>query len=215
MRRVALEESRQTHPERTLVLLCAPIAYQKELLQTLQAQFGAAYTMVGMQEGLSLQDTALLSASELGQAGLLARVTQAKTVILLAPRLELLRQIAVGDDRDFTAYLMIRAVLWKKDVRLYLDFDPPRFLRNTFLEGVASAIDTLRQMQVTICPYFEGDRPQDTQKQLVTEADVLEAAQTKEKTILCRSGAIITPAARDALQGREVIVRYEGETLCN
>lgn len=215
VRRAAAEERRAQRPERVLVLLAAPVAYPKQLLQTLQTQFGTGYTLVSIPDASEIKDETMLFASTLGQSGLLARVTQAQTVILVAPRLELLRQIADGDDRDYVAYLMVRAVLWKKDVRLYLDFDPPRFLRNTFLEGVASSIETLRQMHVTVCPYYAGDEALHERAELITEADVAAAMQTKEKTIRCRSGAIITPAARDALNSSEVILRYEGEALCN
>ena len=76
----------------------------------------------------------------------------------------------------------------------------------------AEAIDTLRQMAVTVCPYFAVAPQEPEGTDLVTEADVLAAAQTESKTSRCRSGAIITPAARDALAATDVILRYEGET---
>ena len=93
-----------------------------------------------------------------------------------------------------------------------LDYEPPRFRRNTFLADTAEAIDTLRQMAVTVCPYFAVAPQEPEGTDLVTEADVLDAAKTESKTIRCRSGAIITPAARDALAATDVILRYEGET---
>ena len=107
---------------------------------------------------------------------------------------------------------LVRAILWQKDVRVYLDYEPPRFRRNTFLADTAEAIDTLRQMAVTVCPYFAVAPQEPEGTDLVTEADVLDAAKTESKTIRCRSGAIITPAARDALAATDVILRYEGET---
>lgn len=55
---------------------------------------------------------------------------------------------------DPLSHLLVRAILWQKDVRVYLDYEPPRFRRNTFLADTAEAIDTLRQMAVTVCPYF-------------------------------------------------------------
>ncbi|MBR6825617.1 MAG: hypothetical protein IKM59_03615, partial [Oscillospiraceae bacterium] len=152
-----------------------------------------------------------LYASAMSQARILEQITKAKTVILIAPRLEQLSEIAEGKDQDFLSYLMIRSVLWRKDVRLYLDFEPPRFKRNTFLEGVSSASDTLKEMGVTVSPYYTGDAAQQIGESLVTEADVLAAMERPDKTIRCRPGAIITPAARDALAVNEVIVKYEGE----
>ncbi|MBQ3356320.1 MAG: hypothetical protein IJG45_04315 [Oscillospiraceae bacterium] len=213
VRRVARLEREKQHPEQVLVLLAAPVAYPKELKALLKTQFGEGYTFLSFIPQSGVQDDGMLFADRLGQPELLKRITAAKTVILVGPHLELLGQIARGEDKDFLSYLIVRSVLWKKDVRLYLDFEPPRFKRNTFLEGVASSIETLRQMNVAVCPYYTGDAAAQIGATLITEADVLLAAQTKDKTIAARVGAIITPAARDALRTTDVAVQYEGETL--
>ena len=214
-RRVRLAERQAQHPEQVLVLLSAPVAYPKELKKLLAAQFGEGYTPVSFTQACGFSDEALLSAEALGERELLRRVTEAKTVILVGPTLTLLEQVARGRDEAPLAYLLIRSVLWKKDVRLYLDFEPPKFRRNTFLEGVAASIDTLRQMNVADCPYYTGDAAQSIAATLVTEADVLAAAQTAKKTICARVGAIVTPAARDALNATGVILHYEGGAQCN
>ena len=215
VRRVALLERQKQHPERVLILLAAPLAYPEELKKLLKAQFGEGYTPVSFLEQNELQDENMLFLPQLGESGLMEKITAAKTVVLVGPRLELLGKIARGEDQDFLSYLMVRSILWKKDVRLYLDFDPPQFKRNTFLEGVASGIETLRQMQVTVCPYFRGEAAANQRRSLITEADVLAAADRGDKTIRAQVGAIITPAARDALLTGGVIVQYEGETICN
>ena len=211
VRRVAILERQKQHPEDVLVLIAAPTAYPEELKALLRAQFGEGYTPLCFRENCELPHA--VYAEALSQAQILEQVTKAKTVILIAPRLEQLQEIAEGNDRDFLSYLMIRSVLWRKDVRLYLDFEPPRFKRNTFLEGVSSSLDTLREMGVTVSPYYTGDAARQIGESLVTEADVLAAADRGDKTIRCRVGAIITPAARDALAVHDVIVQYEGEKL--
>lgn len=215
VRRVAKLERQARHPEDVLVLLAAPVAYPRELKKLLEAQFGLGYQPVSFTFPCAFEDETLLNAAELGQPDLLDRASRAKTVILVGPRLELLGQIARGEDKDFLAYLVVRSILWRKDVRLYLDFEPPQFRRNTFMEGVASAIETLRQMQVAVCPYYTGDAARRIGATLITEADVLAAAQTTEKTIRAQVGAIITPAARDALLSVDVVIEYEGEAVCN
>ena len=215
VRRVALLERQRQHPEHVLVLMAAPLAYPEELKQLLKAQFGVGYTPVSFLDRNDLQDENMLFVSQLGESGLMEKITAAKTVVLVGPKLDLLGKIARGEDQDFLSYLMVRSILWKKDVRLYLDFDPPQFKRNTFLEGVASGIETLRQMQVTVCPYFRGEAAARKQSSLITEADVLAAAERHDKTIRAQIGAIITPAARDALLSSGVALQYEGETICN
>lgn len=215
VKRVAKLERESRHPEQVLVLLAAPVAYPEQLQALLKTQFGVGYTFISFPEQSEISDDGMLFASRLGEAKLLEMVTKAKTVILVGPRLELLGKIAQGEDRDFISYLMVRSILWKKDVRLYLDFEPPKFHRNTFLEGVAASIDTLHQMSVAVCPYYTGDAAAQIGATLITEADVLSASQSKEKTIRARVGAIITPAARDALNVHDVTVQYEGETVCS
>ena len=209
VKRVAILERQKQHPEDVAVLLAAPIAYPKELKALLNTQFGVGYTPICFTEKTELY------ASTMSEAELTERVAKAKTVILVAPRLELLKEVSEGKDESLLSYLMVRSVLWKKDVRLYLDFEPPRFKRNTFLEGVASSIETLRQMNVGVYPYFTGDAAKRIGATLVTEADVLAAAERADKTICCQVGAIITPAARDALLTNDVIVHYEGEEVCS
>lgn len=215
VRRVALLERQKQHPERVLVLLTAPVAYPKELKTLLQKQFGVGYTTVSFPDAGEFDAPELLHLSKIGETELLRRVTEAKTVILVGPRLELLERIAAGDDRETASYLVVRSILWRKDVRLYLDFEPPQFLRDTFAEGVASAVETLRRMSVAVCPYYTGDAAERIGATLVTEADVLEAAKREDRTICCRQSAIITPAARDALREHGITLEYEGETICN
>lgn len=207
VRRVAILERQKQHPEDVLVLIAAPTAYPEELKALLKTQFGEGYTPLCFRENCELPHA--LYAASMSQADILAQITKAKTVILIAPRLEQLQEIAEGKDQDFLSYLMIRSVLWRKDVRLYLDFEPPRFKRNTFLEGVNSCLDTLKDMGVTVSPYYTGDAARQIGESLVTEADVLAASERPDKTIRCRVGAIITPAARDALAVHDVIVRYD------
>ena len=207
VRRVAILERQKQHPEDVLVLIAAPTAYPEELKALLKTQFGEGYTPLCFRENCELPHA--LYAASMSQADILAQITKAKTVILIAPRLEQLQEIAEGKDQDFLSYLMIRSVLWRKDVRLYLDFEPPRFKRNTFLEGVNSCLDTLKDMGVTVSPYYTGDAARQIGESLVTEADVLAASERADKTIRCRVGAIITPAARDALAVHDVIVRYD------
>ena len=211
VRRAAELERQQQHPEHVLVLVAAPTAYPEELKSLLKTQFGVGYTPLCFRENCELPHA--LYAEQMSQAQILEQITKAKTVILIAPRLEQLQEIADGRDQDFLSYLVIRSVLWRKDVRLYLDFEPPKFKRNTFLEGVSSALDTLKDMGVTVSPYYTGDAARIIGESLVTEADVLAASQRPDKTIHCRVGAIITPAARDALAVHDVIVQYEGEIV--
>lgn len=207
-RRVKLLQRQEAHPEDVVVLLPEPLAYPKQLQAHLQQQFGVGYTPVELGGATGFPKEYLLEAQQLGVSGTFDVIGKAKTVVLASPSIALLNRIAAGDDSELASRLVTRAILWNKDVRLLLDYQPPRFLRNTFLEGVASSLETLRSMNVQVETYDTGQAQPQISRELVTERDVLAAAETEEKTLSCRLGAIITPSARDAIAATGVILKY-------
>ena len=147
-----------------------------------------------------------LPPEQLERGCLLALASQAETVALAAPSVALLREIAAGEDGTDLAFLVIRAILWGKKVELLLDFDPPRFHRNSLLGQVADALETLASMNVETVNYHRVQQYE--RLTLVTEEAVRQAARTVDKTVWCSAGAIITPSARDALNETGVRLRY-------
>lgn len=208
IRRVKLLQRQEQHPEEVLVLLTGPVTCPERMTAYLQERYGVGYTPVCFVRPPGITEENLLDATELPQSALLDMVSAARTVILAAPDVALLEKVASGDDGRTVPKLMIRSVLWQKDVRLLLDFEPPRFLRNTFLEGVASSIATLRSMGVQVEYYDTGQRSAQPRLELVTEQDVLAAAEREDKTLLCAMHAIVTPSARDAVSATGVILKY-------
>lgn len=207
--RRAREQLRQEqHPEDLLLLLPEPVAYPASLRDYLTGRFGESFTPVCFSQQPELKLTGTLQAEDLGEQGLFRCLSRARRVMLVSPGMALLGQIAAGDDRDLTAKLMIRSILWQKEVHILLDYAPPRFQRNTFLASMADTIATLRQMQVQVEHYDTGQAAPQPRRELITEQDVRQAAQQKDKTIRCRVGAIITPSARDAIAETGVILDY-------
>lgn len=210
VRRVQLEERRRQHPEDVMVLLGGMAAYPEELREKLRSAYGEGYTLLDFDGGNRVDGQPVQSASSLGSAAVLRQVSQAKTVILAAPTVALLEKIAAGDDSRQLSHLLIRSILWKKDVQLWLDFAPPQFKRNSFMQGVSDAVDTLRAMQVKIVSYHSEEAASQQYCELLTEAAVLNAVERGDSTVYCKIGAIITPAARDAIAANEIIICYEG-----
>ncbi len=210
VRRIQTEERRRQHPEDVMVLLGGMAAYPEALQSKLREHYGEGYTLLDFDGDNRVNGQPVQSAATLGSAQVLQRISAAKTVILAAPTVSLLQRIAEGDDSRQLSHLVIRSILWKKDVQLYLDFDPPRFKRNSFMEGVTDALDTLRGMQVKIVPYFSREERAEPYRQLLTEADVLDAVARGDRTVFCKVGAIVTPSARDAVAAHDIIIRYEG-----
>ena len=65
VRRIAQEERRRQHPEQVLVLLADSVSFPEKLQQTLNEQFGVAYTPVSIPETNTFTDEALLCAGKL------------------------------------------------------------------------------------------------------------------------------------------------------
>lgn len=200
-RRLARKDGGQGRRGAHIVLLPAPAAFPEELDQCLTQRYGG-WTMADFSG--TMQNA--LSPEQLGRERLLALTSQAETVALAAPPVALLREIAAGEDGTDLAFLIIRAILWGKRVELLLDFDPPRFHRNSLLGQVAEALETLRSMNVETINYHHSQQCE--RLTLVTEESVRQAARTVDKTVWCSAGAIITPSARDALSETGVRLRY-------
>lgn len=204
VRRIEAELLKQQHPEQVAVLVGTRPASPDRLEQWLQSRYGQAYTELSFGEPSKPPDR--LTVTEV--------IGKARQVILAASDITQLRRIAAADDTDPVSGAVVRALLWKKEITILLDYEPPRFRRNTFYETVADALETLQSMGVRV-EYYEAFAHRQPGKDLITEADVIEAAQTEDKTIACVYGAIITPSAQDAIRETGVLLCYEGGSKCS
>lgn len=207
IRRVEEEQRKEQHPEDVVVIVAGKPTCPEKLEKWLSDQYGVGYSTIFFQQNAPPWKHAI-SADSLSHEQIMDAIGTAKQVILASPELSLLRQIAVGNDEDPVSRLCVRAILWKKEVRLLLDFEPPQFMRNTFFAGVADALDTLKSLNVKVDYYDTGQQAALQRKDFITEKDVLDAAERPEKLILCAIGAIITPSAKDAISQTGVILSY-------
>ena len=205
VRRVEEELLREQHPEKVAVLVGTRPTSPGRMEEWLQSRYGPAYTMLPFYEAAKPPPDRLTVSEAVGVA---------REVILASPDIDQLRRIAAGDDTDPVSGAIVRALLWKKEVTVLLDYEPPRFRRNTFYETIAGALETLQSMGVRV-EYYEAFAREEQGTDLVTEADVLAAAQTEDKTILCVYGAIITPSAQDAIRETGVLLEYKGGSKCS
>lgn len=205
VRRVEAELLREQHPERVAVLVGTRPTSPERMEGWLQSRYGPAYTSLHFGEPPKPPPDRLQISEAVGAA---------REVILASPDIEQLRRIANGDDNDPVSGAIVRALLWKKKVTILLDYEPPKFRRNTFYETIAGSLETLQSMGVSV-EYYEAFAREEKGTDLVTEADVLTAAQTETKTILCAYGAIITPSAQDAIRETGVVLDYKGGSECS
>jgi len=126
------------------------------------------------------------------------KVLGKETLILLAPKIKLLEKMSTGDDDELAVYLATRSLLWGKKVVMLLDFEPPRFKRNTFYERVVSAVEMLEDIGIEVKTYRCVPDAEEGMLILVTERDVREAAIKGKPRIRKTAAALVTPSAKDA-----------------
>lgn len=131
-------------------------------------------------------------------------LVRAEHAVMLAPETSLLARMGAGDIvNDFSEALM-RRILWGKAVDVLLDFEPPKFRRDTFFARLAEAIDQMISMGFRFSTYQPCEGGTGNVLVLVTEREVTEAKQNGRKTILCAAGAIVTPLATDTAKELQI-----------
>jgi len=147
----------------------------------------------------------VVSAEEAGTDKVLSLVNGSANIVLLTPRLKMIENIAHGRDEGFVEFLIVRSLLWERNVSAVLDFTPPTFKRNTFFERIVEELDGLRDIGIELisydCSYEKAE-----EKSLITEADVFEAWKKGQEEILSGAGGIITPSARDKAKELGMII---------
>lgn len=129
-------------------------------------------------------------------------------IVLAMPSMQLLNRIAIGDDSGFTEQLVLRAILMRKKVTVVLDYQPPKFKRGTFFEGVVNSITALKDMGAEIVSLTPVLRSADLVCELVTEDTILWAYLCGDRSIQCTKGTIVTPLAKD--KANELGIAIEG-----
>lgn len=181
----------------TVALVTSYVPSLKNALETVKGRYGKDVTYINFGTGFAPVTEEAMDAGQAGEQAVLAKVAGAANILLLTPKIGLLEDIAAGRDEGFVQHLMIRGLLWRRDVGILLDFDPPRFKRNTFYEKIATAVAALEDMGVRLMTYECASYTDARGLALVTENDVMEAQKNNQAEILCAANAIVTPAARD------------------
>jgi len=150
---------------------------------------GATMTCAGC-SGTSVENKA-------DEYALMDRLAVAKTVVLVAPSIKTLRNIAQGEDDGFIENAMLRSVLWGRRVKVLLDFELPKFKRGSFFENIIEAVDALTSMGIGVTPYRIAKDATQGKAALITETEVIDAYNRAEKQVIAEANAIITPLARD------------------
>lgn len=184
----------------TAVLITSYVPSFRSAVTVVEKTYPEEICYLGI-EGYTIPEgihTKVKNAEDMGYPAVLDLIAKKKNIVLLAPTISLLEDIVSRRDNVFAAFIMIRSLLWNKNVSLLLDFEQPRFRNNTILGRVNEILGELKSIGIDVKEYDLQDIYEDGILQLVTERDVRDAYLKEKKSIKKAPGAIVTPAAKDA-----------------
>ncbi len=205
--RVDMAEPKDEFVSGTTVLVTTHVPSKRSAIDEIKRHFtDISYVRFGGAGFDSVVET-VVDADDTGEDAVMDMAASSECIVLLAPKLGLMERIAMGDDSGFVEQVVIRSLLWGRRVAVLLDFAPPRFKRNTFFEKVATTAQTLEDMGAVILTYKCASKEGAEGLSLVTEGDVTAAVRSGKTEIRCATGAIVTPAAKDA--AREANIKIQ------
>lgn len=189
-----------------LVLVPGFVPAPERAIAVLTAQYGKRVQLVFLSSAMFTADETpsfcLDWATQKNE--LVELLGRAKHAVLLAPSTALLARMGAGDNAEDFSEALVRRILWGKAVAVLLDFEPPKFRRDTYFARLAEAIDQLTSMGFRFSTYQPCEGVTGSVLALVTEREVVEAKQSGRKTIVCAAGAIVTPLAVDTAKELQI-----------
>ena len=137
---------------------------------------------------------------------ILEKLSDFEDIVLVTPPLSLLASIAAGDDSTFIASLIIRPLLWGKNVSVLLDFAVPKHLRGTALGTLVDNINALEKMGIIFDTLDREAGLEMQARDLVSERDVLDAIRNGSMKVKAAPDAIITQLAQDTAAEQGVTI---------
>lgn len=189
-----------------LVLVPGFVPAPERAISALTAQYGKCVQLVFLSSAMfTAEETPGCRLDWATQKNeLVELLVRAEHAVLLAPGTALLARMGAGDNAEDFSEALVRRILWGKAVDVLLDFEPPKFRRDTYFARLAEAIDQLTSMGFRFSTYQPCEGGTCNVLVLVTEREVVEAKQSGRKTILCAAGAIVTPLAVDTAKELQI-----------
>lgn len=185
-------------PPETIAVISSPLALPGKILDDVREEFGKLVRYLIFGDHLNYPEVLGVRGTPEGEQTYIEQAAAADSLLLLSPKVATLTRIADGEEAGPVEDLALRALLWRKEVHVWLDFLPVRFKRNTFYAKVLDTVEALEDMGVKVSAFdWMADLGKKALPTLVTEQDVLAALEAGETEFICASGAIITPSAKD------------------
>lgn len=189
-----------------LILVTGFVPAPERAIAALTAQYGKGVQLVFLSDAMFIADETpscrLDWATQKNE--LVELLVRAEHAVLLAPNTALLNRMSAGEGGEDFSEALVRRILWGKAVEVLLDFEPPKFRRDTVFARLAEAIDQLTSMGFRFLTYQPCEGTASNVFALVTEREVVEAKKNGRKTIVCAAGAIVTPLASDTAKELQI-----------
>jgi hypothetical protein len=210
MKRIEEETAREEDATETLVIQASQVVGDKAAMAGLRERFSGKLLFAALGREFDAADENTVFIEDDGIKNLLGLAAGSDDVVLLAPGINQLENIAYGREGGKAEEVLLRSILWGKRAHVLLDFTPPRFKRGTFYEKIGDALDALADMGVSIFTYSCIKPAKAGMLSLVTENDVVKAYESGKYKIGCERGAIITPSARDKANELKIQIDWQG-----
>ena len=210
IRRIEEQSGLEAEKSETLVMLASQIVWDKAAMEALREKFSGKIHFAVLGRSFDAPDADTVFVENDGIKNLLTLAAESEDIVLMAPGIAQIENIAYGREGGKAEEVLLRSVLWGKKTHVLLDFTPPRFKRGTFFEKVGDALDALADMGVSVSTYSCIRPAYPEAFALVTENDVVQAAENGKFEIPCERGAIITPSARDKAREMNIKIDWQG-----
>lgn len=178
----------------------------------LDTRFGR-YTLVGMKKQETSIGQAALTLDEETEAQVAGQVEECATLVLAAPRVCQLENIANNIDREPLEYVTTGALMQGKEILVLLDINPHERKNSAFLLRMEQVIRQLRDMGIVVIESMSappsGGRDESGARGLLSEADVLAAKRRNETELWVAKDTIITPLAWDTAREQGISIQVK------
>lgn len=197
----------------TVALVPGLVPFAREAADSLRERYKESVAAVTFGQCFSADGMVTFDAETVEKDGLLQMITDAERVVLLAPSLRMIQDLAEGRDESLPQYLFLHAALWGKKTAVLLDFPLPRGGRILSGSGLGEHIDSLRSIGVEWHCYREKQPSgAEATTDLLTESMVTQAFKEGQTQLVLRRGTMVTPLAKDA--ARELGMKLNAPEVC-
>ena len=185
-----------------LCFLTQPFAYPKLVIDTIKDIYDSDAVFVNF--GTENYGVNALTANG-NEERLTQMAADCERIVLLAPAASSLIRLSRGESVCLAEKLVLRSLLWEKDIHIWLDFKPKKMHKSQFFGDIAESLRLLIDMGVIISEELWKIHEYKKEQKPFDFIGEYEAVNFKQSTdIVCTQDVVITPLAKDIIRERNI-----------